>query len=191
MWPTPGSATVADVIAAEQADNRLCELVDGTLVEKPTGYEESVLAAWLVFIIQSFVEPRDLGVVTGPDGMVQLFPNLVRIPDVAFAGWTRVRALSMPRDAAPLLAPDLAVEVLSPTNAIREMKRKRGEYFSAGVRLVWIVDPVNRTVAVYESDDDPISILKETDALDGRDVLPGFSYPVRDLFLRLDKLKRK
>ena len=73
--------------------------------------------------------------------MVWLFRGLVRIPDVAFTSWERLPGRRVPPEPIPELAPDLAVEVLSQSNTEAEMTRKRGEYFAAGVRLVWLVDP--------------------------------------------------
>src|SRR5687768_11349658 len=83
--PSPGRATVQDVVQVRDRDRRLCELVDGTLVEKPVGYRESVLALAIAAALRSFVVPRNLGLVTGESGMMQLFAGLVRIPDVAYA----------------------------------------------------------------------------------------------------------
>src|SRR5262245_55769496 len=85
--PPLGQATVQDVIGIHARENRLCELVDGVLVEKIMGFRESLLAVALASCLRAFVMPRKLGLVTGADGMVQLFPGLVRIPDVAFVSW--------------------------------------------------------------------------------------------------------
>ena len=81
------------------------------------------------------------------------------------------------------MVPDLAVEVLSVGNTPAEMKRKRKEYFFSGVRLVWLVDPAARTIEVFTSPDQHLT-LREEQALDGGDVLPGFSVPVREIFAR-------
>ncbi len=82
--PFPGTATVQDVIDLGDHEGRLCELVEGVLVEKAGGYVESRLAGFLLALLNNFVIPRNLGIVTGADGAVQLMPGLVRIPDVAF-----------------------------------------------------------------------------------------------------------
>src|SRR5947208_15937095 len=85
LRPPPGAATEADVLAALEAPRkRLCELIDGVLVEKPMGYTESVLAAHLILLLGSFVQSRNLGLVTAPDGTVCLWAGRVRIPDVAY-----------------------------------------------------------------------------------------------------------
>ena len=87
LHPTPGTATEKDVLDVLDHENRPCELVEGTLVEKAMGYEESEIAVLLGTFLNNFVRPRKLGIVTGADGTIRLFPGLVRIPDVAFASW--------------------------------------------------------------------------------------------------------
>jgi Uma2 family endonuclease len=79
------------------------------------------------------------------------------------------------------MAPDLCVEVLSPSNRMARIREKLAEYFQRGVRMVWIADPEDRTVAVYRSPEEG-RILHETATLTGEDVLPGFSCQVADLF---------
>jgi Uma2 family endonuclease len=183
--PPIGHATVQDVLDVHAREKRLCELVDGTLVEKPMGYRESAIAIALAAALYRFVTEHKLGLVTGESGMMQFFAGLVRIPDVAYASWDRLGG-RVPTEPVPLLAPDLAVEVLSPSNTKREMQRKRGEYFDAGVQLVWIIDIEARTVAVYTSPEGP-TILSQSQSLDGGAVLPGVSLPLRDLFAELDR----
>jgi Uma2 family endonuclease len=183
--PAPGTATERDVLTVQAQTGRLCELVDGVLVEKPTGLRESCLAAALIALLRGFVRPRNLGLVTAPDGMMRLAPQLVRIPDVAFLSWDRLPGRRVPDEPVPELAPDLAVEVLSESNTPAEMARKRQEYFNAGVRLVWFVDPDARTVEVYTAPDQSTA-LNEGDTLDGGAVLPGFAVPLRELFAELD-----
>jgi Uma2 family endonuclease len=186
MHPPPGTATEADVLALEWREDRLCELVDGVLVEKGMGYRESVLAAALAGFLRTFVVPRNLGLVSGESGMMRLFPGLVRIPDVAFASWDRIPGRRVPKEPIPGLVPDLAVEVLSKSNTKKEMDRKRGEYFRAGLRLLWLIDPDVRTATIYAGTEEPV-VLDESATLDGGDVLPGFTLPLRDLFAELDR----
>jgi Uma2 family endonuclease len=85
----------------------------------------------------------------------------------------------------PSLVPTLAIEVLSESNTRREMELKRGEYFRAGVRVVWIVDPDARAVEVYTSVNTPERVLKGEELMDGGDVLPGFTLSVNALFAQL------
>ena len=125
--PYPGTATEADVLAAMQEPRkRLCELVEGVLVEKAMGYRESGLAFFVGLMLDAFVRPRNLGLITGEQGTVRLMAGLVRIPDVAFTSWDRIPGRRWPTTPIPTLAPDLAVEVLSSSNTPAEMARKHG-----------------------------------------------------------------
>ncbi len=183
--PAPGSATLADLIEAQRTDDRLCELVDGTLVEKPMGWQESLLAMVLVRWLGDFLESAPLGVVTGPDGTTRLFDKTARAADVAFFSWERMPDGKLPTQPVPELVPDFVVEVLSAGNTRGEMARKRREYFQAGVRLVWMVDPQSRTVAVY-TDPESFSVATEEEFIDGGDVLPGWKVDLGRLFGKLD-----
>jgi Uma2 family endonuclease len=184
LRPAPGTATEQDVIDIEAREKRHYELVDGVLVEKATGYNESFVAGLIATLLNQYVLPRKLGFVTGSDGMMRLFPGLVRIPDVAFVSRDRFPGGRLTNEAIPSLAPDLVVEVLSEGNTIREMTRKRGEYFDAGARLLWIVDAKARTVAVYTNPQEP-TVLDESQTLTGDPVLPGFSVAIKTLFEEL------
>jgi Uma2 family endonuclease len=185
LHPSPGTATVQDVIDIRARERRLYELVDGVLVEKAMGFQESVLACVLIQLLRNWVDQNPLGVVTGPDGMMRLAEGLVRIPDVAFVAWERFPNRVLPRKPVPRLAPDLAVEVLSAGNTAAEMDRKRREYFTAGTRLVWLIDPRARTVSVYRPRK-KVVILTEADTLDGSPVLPGFRLPLGEYFAHLN-----
>jgi Uma2 family endonuclease len=187
LKPPPGTATEADLIAVSLRDGSLCELVDGVLVEKAMGYAESFMAVVLASLLWAFVDPRNLGLVSGADGMMRLFPGLVRLPDVAFVSWDRIPGRRFPREPIAGFAPDLAVEVLSKGNTPAEMARKRQEYFSAGVRLVWIIDLNARTATVFTQANQS-TVLGEGDTLDGGELLPGFALPLGDYFSALDRV---
>jgi Uma2 family endonuclease len=153
--------------------------VDGVLVEKAMGLYESYLSALLIGYLRDHLRTHDVGIVLSSDGMVRLAPRLVRIPDVSLVSWSRLPGRAIPREPIPSLAPDLAVEVLSPGNTEREMERKLRDYFAAGVRLVWCLDPRARNVRVYRSPDLQ-EVIGEDGILDGGDVLPGFSLPLSE-----------
>jgi len=182
IWyrPAPGTATEKDVLEAEARENRLCELVDGTLVEKAMGFEEARLAMRLGRLIDTYVDQNDLGVCVGADGMMRIAPGLVRIPGLSFIAWNRLPDRESPQEPIPDLAPDLAVEVLSEGNTKAEMARKVREYFEAGVVLVWLIDPRKRTARVFSTVEKSI-VVRADQALDGGDVLPGFSLLLSDL----------
>jgi Uma2 family endonuclease len=120
-------------------------------------------------MVRRFLDEHDVGSVLGADATLRLAPGLVRWPDVSFVSWAHF--------------PDLAVEVLSKGNTGAEMRRKLGEYFWAGCRLVWYVVPDERAVRVYAS---PTSMreLGEDDTIDGGAVLPGFRLALREWFDR-------
>ena len=183
--PAPGLATERDLLEVEQVENIACELIDGVLVEKGMGYRESILATALAAMLRAFVKPRNLGIVSGPDGMLRLFPGLVRIPDVAFASWDRIPGRKIPQEPIPDLSPELVVEVLSQSNTEAEMQRKLREYFDSGVRLVWLIDPRQRLVRVF-SDGMLTATLTAGDALTADDILSGFRLPLEELFSELD-----
>jgi Uma2 family endonuclease len=112
---------------------------------------------------------------------LRLASGLVRLPDVSFVSQALVPGGAFPREPIPDLFPDLAVEVLSPSYTRSEMERKRREYFTAGTRLVWVVDPDARTVDVFTAPD-VSARLTAADTLDGGAVLPGFSLSLAALF---------
>ena len=188
VWscPAPGTATEDDLLHAHDHEGRLCELVDGVLVEKAMGFRESLLAGALIEALRGFVGRHNLGLVTAPDGMMRLAAGLVRVPDVAFISWDRLPERRVPAVPIPDLAPDLAVEMLSAGNTAGEMARKRREYFAAGVRLVWLIDPEARTIAVYTGPRNS-TLLRHGDTLSGGAVLPGFSLSLKELFAELDR----
>ena len=160
--PVPGTATERDLIEINNRGGRRYELVDGTLVEKAMGFDESLLGFFLGGALLDYLKAHDLGKPVGADAMMRLFPGLVRIPDVAFISWGRYPKSKRRRGEIPTLAPDLVVEVLSKGNTRKEMARKLREYFKAGVRLVWYVDPGKRTVRVYTAVDRSSSLDEES-----------------------------
>lgn len=181
LRPYPGTGTQSDVIAIHDRENRLCELVDGTLVEKVMGFDESIYAALIVGALLEYLKTHDAGKIVGADGMMRILPNMVRIPDAAFISWDRYPRRKRKRGEIPVVVPDLVIEVLSEGNTPREMARKLDAYFRAGVRLVWYVNPKKRTVRVYTAVDRSV-LLHDDDTLDGGDVLPGFVLAIGDWF---------
>lgn len=186
--PYPGTATEDDVVAIHGREKRICELVDGVLVEKPMGLYESRLGVIVAGMLEEHVQQKDLGIVTGADGMMRFRPRLVRIPDVAFIDWKRLPEGKTPRQPIPDLVPDLAVEVLSKTNTRKEMVRKLHDYFQAGVRLVWYLDPEKRSLEAYTAPDRSV-VFGEADTIDGGEVLPGFTMRLADVFARTERQK--
>lgn len=189
VWlrPLPGTATEQDVLYADDHLDRLCELVDGVLVEKPMSYPESKLMIELGRVLGNHIQPRKLGSLAGADGMMRLRPGLVRMPDISFVAQARVEAAgAAAREQIAGMTPDLAVEILSPSNTRKEMDRKRREYFAGGAGLVWEIDPVKRFVDVYSGPDQSVR-LDATGTLDGGTILPGFTLSLAELFSVLDE----
>lgn len=192
IWknPPPGTATEDDVLRADNEFNRLCELVDGVLVEKPIGYMESRLAVLISHALQDYMDEMDLGLVAGEAGMLQLSPGLVRIPDVSVVLWESLPGGELPAGPIPAVAPDIAIEILSKSNTAGEMRRKVGEYFHAGSRLVILVDGRSRTVRHFASPTSYVT-LKDSDLLTLEPVLPGFSVTLAPLFDMAARRARK
>jgi len=181
--PAPGMATEADVLARPGGVKRLYELVEGVLVEKPMGYYESLMAGILIQLLRNYLDEHDLGIVLGEAGTLRLAPGLVRVPDVCFLSWSRFPDRQLPAEPIPDAAPDLAVEILSESNTEAEMALKLREYFEAGVRLVWYVDPSERSARTYTSLAEA-QFIGEEGILEGGDVLPGFRVSLREWFDR-------
>ena len=183
--PPPGQATLNDLIRVnDQTKIRLLELIDGTLVEKATGYDASVVGIAIARIIGAYVAAHRLGVVSGADGMFQLRSS-VRGPDVAYVARERLPNQKFPTESYPALEPNLVVEVLSPGNTKGEMTRKRLEYFHSNVQVVWIVDCINRSVAAYTSPS-KVRVYSVEETIDGGAAIPGFTANVSDFFNDLD-----
>ncbi len=159
------------------------EMVDGELVEKNVGYESGIIGARLVRLLGSHCESPLLGWVAGGEGSFQVFPDrpkLIRKPDVSFVRLARMPSLRLPRGHARL-APDLAVEVVSPNDLYYEVDRKVAEYREAGVSLIWIVSPPTRTILIRRLDGTASEVGPDGE-LSGEDVVPGFRCRVSDAF---------
>lgn len=183
--PPPGEATEEDVERILREEDRICELIDGVLVEKAVSDESSSLAAELIILLGNFIKPLRLGWILAPDGFVRLFGTHLRAPDVSF-----VRRDQRPH-GRPLkqgyadVAPALAAEIFSPGNTIRELEDKRDQFFAAGTELFWIVYPQRAEIEVSTGPDQHRT-LRRDDVLDGGSVLPGFSVKVADIFDAVD-----
>lgn len=189
LHPPPGTATLADLIAVNEAKlGQVCEWVENTLVEKAMGLFESWVAAIISGQFDRYLEQHDAGMLVGEAGVMRILPNIGRAPDVAFLAWSSLPDGKPPArsDPVPEVVPDLAVEVLSKSNTKREMQRKRKEYFQAGVKLVWEIDPETRAANVYTAVD-AMTPIPAGDTLDGGTVLPGFQLSLQAVFDRAER----
>lgn len=171
----------AEELEALPADDRRYELICGELVSMPpVSFRHGGIVARITGELERFVRRNHLGMVASgdPGFILERGPDTVRAPDIAF-----VRADRLPDDLRHFLelAPDLAVEIVSPSERMTNVRAKARAYLDAGVRLVWIVQPEGRRVSVYHADQPPRE-LGEGDVPDGEDVVPGFQMPLADIF---------
>jgi Uma2 family endonuclease len=189
MDPPPGRATFDDLVRVnDQHLGQVCEWVENTLVEKAMGFNESWLAAIIIGRFDAYLLIHNIGMLTAPDGVMKILPNIGRAPDVSFISWGSLPGGKPPPRAekVPAVVPDLVVEVLSASNKPREMARKRDEYFRAGVKKVWEIDPGSRSANVFTDSKTATPIPVDGD-LDGDDILPGFTLSLREVFDRAER----
>jgi len=170
---TPALLTAEDLMRLQPPDKQT-ELVRGRMiVREPPGCRHGDIAVNLTVVLSQFVRTHNLGRVWSETGYV-LFssPDTVRGPDVSFVRQERVPD-PIPRGYARF-APDLAVEVLSPDDRPGEVLEKVADYLNAGTHLVWVIDPDRRQARVHRAGG-TVSVIGDSDDLDGEDVLPGFS----------------
>ena len=170
-------------------DDKFIELVGGMVIElTPSSAIPSIIGAHMCRIIGDYVKENKIqGFVAGADGGFVLSPRNVASPDVAFI--TKERAPTLP-DRFFASAPDLAVEVVSPTDSVKAVHRKAIRYVRYGTRLVWVIYPEDKTIDVYapsETSDAAVQALDSSGVLDGGDVLPGFSLTVAAVFEPLEQ----
>jgi Uma2 family endonuclease len=168
----------------EMPDGDLYELVDGVLVERRSSAMSGYVGARAAAALGTFLGRPPRGWLMSAKCSYQCFPglaNLVRKPTVSF-----IRLGRFPEEQAPeghvRIPPDLVVEAVAPSELRVATDQRVSEYLGAGVRLVWVIDPAQRTVLVYRADGS-FAGVRECGEVDGEDVLPGFKCPVRDLFL--------
>jgi Uma2 family endonuclease len=183
------AATATTLLTAEEffqrpdpPDGSREELVRGEVVTMPApGFRHGTIAMRVGYLIQRYLDEKEIGRVLAETGVrTENDPDSVRGPDVSFWSFDRV-----PREPEivgyPEVAADLCVEVRSPSNTFKKLRDKAAEYLRAGVRMVWIVDPDDRSVTVYRQAGRGITISDDA-ILDGEDVLPGFVCPVSKFF---------
>ena len=183
MSSTTTKLVTADELLMMPDDGFRYELVKGELKRMSlTGDEHGRITMQLAAPLYQHVKLNNLGRVYAAETGFQLEsdPDTVRAPDIAFVSMERILSTGKV-EGYRRGAPDLAVEVLSPGNTKREMAEKTAEYFAAGARLVWVVNPKSKTVAAYRSLTHIVT-LAEKDTLDGGEVVPGFQIAVADIF---------
>jgi Uma2 family endonuclease len=174
-----GTATIDDLLNMPE-DGMKHELVDGEILVSPTGVRHSEIAGKILYIIAGFLEESPIGKVLTPDVGIWLSDGNLRSPDVTF-----VRNEKLPDGKSPdtfgEFVPDLAVEVLSPKDSMRQVASKIGEFLDCGIPMVWLVDPAGETVTVYRSLSDTQRLGREN-TITGGQILPGFRCRVARFF---------
>lgn len=177
--------TAKDLWALTQQDSKWerFELDDGVLIEMvPAGPRHGAVEARLTMLLGVFLEEKPLGMILCGEAGFVLNEERVRAPDIAFISNERLAVSPISDDGFYPGPPDLAIEVRSPNDTRPEILRKISQYFEAGTRLVWEVDPKKRTVTVFRPGAANV-VLSEGDTLSGEPVLPGFSLPLAKLFI--------
>lgn len=159
-------------------EGRILELIDGEIVEKMASFEPSQIASRINGFAFIFLLSHPIGYLTGEAGGYVMAPGHVYNPDVGFI--SKARLPDKPEREAPI-PPDFAVEVKSPSDRKRAMRRKAERYLEFGTKLVWLVFPEEQLVEVYMPDQD-VMVVGIDGVLDGGTILPGFSLAVRQIF---------
>jgi len=167
-------------------DGHRYELVHGELVDVGnSGMEHGYIASNLIIFLGGLVRSQKLGVICDSSTAFTMQTGNKRSPDVSFIAKERLQGVKRLPKGYFQGSPDLAVEILSPSNTVEEIHDKIVEFFENGTRLVWVIHPDERYVLVYHSPS-PDRLLRLTDSLDGEDVVPGFVLAVAELFAELE-----
>ncbi len=184
-----GKTWTDEELMALPDDGYKYELVDGELVMSNSGLEHGCIAVILVSALFSFVSSRNLGVILDSSTAFTMKTGNKRSPDISFLSKDRLQGLKKLPKGFGQGAPDLAVEILSPSNTTSEIHHKIVEYFDNGTKLIWIINPEEEYVLVYKFKPDkptPDRLLTAIDNLSGEEILPEFTFPVADLFPQFD-----
>lgn len=167
-------------------DGQRYELVNGEVLDMGnSGMEHGYVACLLVAVLTTFVQQYKLGAICDSSTAFTLKNGNKRSPDVSFVDKERLKGLKRPPRGFFQGSPDLAIEILSPSNTVEEIHAKIVEYFENETRLVWVVHPDEKYVLVYHAPE-PDRFLRSADHLDGEEIIPGFSMAVSELFEEWD-----
>ena len=179
-----------DELLSLPRDGNKYEVMKGELVVSPAGIEHEEIGVRLIVALGKFVREQKLGIVCGssagywmkPEGYV---PRNFLSPDVSFIAKERLGGAKRAPKKFFNGAPDLAVEILSPSDTIEKLHEKIVDYFENGARLIWVVNVEEQFVLIYHSSQ-PDQLLRSGDMISGEEVIPGFTVPVSELFAELE-----
>jgi Uma2 family endonuclease len=177
--------TDAEFMALNRDGHRY-EIVNGELIDMGnSGAKHGYVCSILMILLGGYVHIQKLGAMFDSSTAFKMKSGNKRSPDVSFMAKERLQGLDDIPDGFLEGAPDLAVEILSPSNTVAEIHDKLVEYFENGARLVWVINPKEKYVLVYRSSQEPDRLLKSVDSLDGEEIVSGFTLPVAELFQKL------
>ncbi|MEZ2275311.1 MAG: Uma2 family endonuclease [Microcoleus sp.] len=177
--------TDAEFMALNRDGHRY-EIVNGELIDMGNrSAKHGYVCSILMILLGGYVRIQKLGAMFDSSTAFKMKSGNKRSPDVSFMAKERLQGLEELPDGFLEGAPDLAVEILSPSNTVEEIHNKLVEYFENGARLVWVINPKEKYVLVYRSSQEPDRLLKSADSLDGEEIVSGFTLPVAELFQKL------
>jgi Uma2 family endonuclease len=184
--PSLAKRTWTDAELMALPDEKCYELVNGELIDMGnSGALHGYTCSILVMALMNYILPRGLGIILDSSTAFTMKNGNKRSPDISFVSKQKLQGLEELPEGFLDGSPDLAIEVLSPNNTVAEIDQKIVEYFANGSRLVWVINLKLHYVLVYRSAQEPDRLLKQSDALDGEEVIAGFTMPLSDLFQKL------
>lgn len=181
----PRTVWTEEKISSLPKDGHRYELIDGELVMSAAGVEHGYVAILIAAALGSYVRSHKLGIVCDSSTGFWMKKGNFRSPDVSFIAKERLQGLKRPSKKFFQGSPDLAIEVLSPSDTIEGIHERIVEYFENDTQLVWIVNLEEEIVLVYCSPQ-PEKLLRAGNSLDGEAVVPGFVWPLAELFAELE-----
>jgi Uma2 family endonuclease len=181
---TAATTWTEEELMALPKDGYKRELIEGEIIMSPAGYRHERIVAALLSAMLPHATKHRLGVVCGSGLGCWMNSGNLLSPDISFIAKSRLAVTAAEKEKYLRGAPDLVVEVLSPWDRSARLQEKLPDYFSSGARLIWVLDPAEKTVLVYRTPG-PERLLRVTDNLEGEDVLPGFRLPLAELFAEL------
>jgi Uma2 family endonuclease len=182
--PTAVKVWTDEELMALPKDGYKRELLQGEIIMSPAGSEHGMICVRLVVALEQHIRLHKLGAVLDSSTGFRLNPDDLLSPDAAFVSKSRLAGLKRLPRGFFAGAPDLVVEVLSPSDTAERMHEKLSQYFAHGARLAWVINPAERNALVYRAPEAD-RLLRLTDALDGEEVISGFRLPLVELFAEL------